>query len=86
MSSPATPIASYRGVSPVAEQRGWNLALAFQEVLTAVVHDSSARLLNWLVAPDSSPSQRAEREEQLLRVAAARWLSWRTPSPGRGSS
>ncbi|MGA3212639.1 MAG: DotU family type IV/VI secretion system protein, partial [Terriglobales bacterium] len=37
MSSPATPIASYRGTSSGSEQRGWNLALAFQEVLTAVV-------------------------------------------------
>jgi RNA polymerase sigma-70 factor (ECF subfamily) len=45
--------------------------VAQEQVLTAVVHDSSARLQNWLVAPGSSPSQRAEREEQLLRVAAA---------------
>lgn len=37
MSSPATPIATYRGTSSGSEQRGWNLALAFQEVLTAVV-------------------------------------------------
>ena len=45
--------------------------VAQEEALAVVVNDSSARLLNWLVAPDSSPSQRAEREEQLLRVAAA---------------
>src|SRR5262249_5294401 len=45
--------------------------LAQEEALAAVVSDSSSRLQNWLVAPDSSPSQRAEREEQLLRVAAA---------------
>jgi type VI secretion system protein ImpK len=30
-------VASYRGTSSAAEQRGWNLALSFQEVLTAVV-------------------------------------------------
>jgi RNA polymerase sigma-70 factor (ECF subfamily) len=42
-----------------------------EEALAAVMNDSSARLQNWLVAPGSSPSQRAEREEQLLRVAAA---------------
>jgi RNA polymerase sigma-70 factor (ECF subfamily) len=45
--------------------------VAQEEVLAVVVNDSSARLQNWLVAPDSSPSQRAEREEQLLRLAAA---------------
>jgi type VI secretion system protein ImpK len=37
MSTQATPIASYRGSSGAADQRGWNLALAFQEVLTAIV-------------------------------------------------
>jgi RNA polymerase sigma-70 factor (ECF subfamily) len=42
-----------------------------QEEALAVVNDSSARLRNWLAAPDSSPSERAQREEQLLRVAAA---------------
>ncbi len=36
MSSHANPIASYRGTSPTAN-RSWNMALAFQEVLTAVV-------------------------------------------------
>jgi RNA polymerase sigma-70 factor (ECF subfamily) len=45
--------------------------VAQEQMLAAVVHDSSTRLQNWLVAPDSSPSQRVEREEQLLRVAAA---------------
>ena len=39
--------------------------------LGLLVSDSSARVQNWLVAPDSSPSQRAERAEQLLSVAAA---------------
>jgi type VI secretion system protein ImpK len=37
MSNPVTPLASYRGSSTASEQRGWNLALAFQEVLTAIV-------------------------------------------------
>jgi RNA polymerase sigma-70 factor (ECF subfamily) len=45
--------------------------VAQEETLAAVVHDSSARLHNWLAAPDSSPSERAQREEQLLRLAAA---------------
>ena len=45
--------------------------VAQEQLLTTVVQDSSARLQNWVVAPDSSPSQRAEREEQLLRVSAA---------------
>jgi len=37
MSNPVPLVASYRGSSSGSEQRGWNLALAFQEVLTAVV-------------------------------------------------
>jgi RNA polymerase sigma-70 factor (ECF subfamily) len=45
--------------------------VAREEALAVVVNDSSARLQNWLVAPDSSPSQRAARKEELLRVAAA---------------
>ena len=45
--------------------------VAREDALAVVVNDSSVRLRNWLVAPDSSPSQRAQREEQLLRVAAA---------------
>jgi RNA polymerase sigma-70 factor (ECF subfamily) len=39
--------------------------------LQALADESSARLEKWLVAQGSSPSQRAEREEQLSRVAAA---------------
>jgi type VI secretion system protein ImpK len=37
MSDLVTPIASYRGSSAAIDQRVWNLALAFQEVLTAIV-------------------------------------------------
>lgn len=36
-SSGVTPLGSYRGSSPALERRGWNLALGFQEVFTAVV-------------------------------------------------
>jgi RNA polymerase sigma-70 factor (ECF subfamily) len=45
--------------------------VAREEALAVVVNDSSIRLRNWLASPDSSPSQRAQREEQLLHVAAA---------------
>ncbi len=39
--------------------------------LEAQVHDSSARLADWLAADQSSPSQRAAREEELLALAQA---------------
>jgi RNA polymerase sigma-70 factor (ECF subfamily) len=55
----------------IRKARAQKRDVAQEEVLAAVVSDSSARLQNWLVAPDSSPSQRAQREEQLLRLAAA---------------
>jgi RNA polymerase sigma-70 factor (ECF subfamily) len=45
--------------------------VAQEEAIAVAVNESSTRLRNWLVAPDSSPSQRAERKEELLRVAAA---------------
>jgi RNA polymerase sigma-70 factor, ECF subfamily len=45
--------------------------VALEQSLEAVVSDSSARLHEWLAAPNSSPSQRAQREEQLLRVSGA---------------
>lgn len=38
--------------------------------LEAVLEQSSARLESWLAAGDTSPSRRAMRQEQLLRMAA----------------
>jgi RNA polymerase sigma-70 factor (ECF subfamily) len=55
----------------VRKARAQKRDVAQEVALAVVVNDSSAGLQNWLVAADSSPSQRAEREEQLLRVAAA---------------
>jgi RNA polymerase sigma-70 factor (ECF subfamily) len=39
--------------------------------LEAQLHESSARLADWLAADESSPSQRAAREEELLDLAEA---------------
>ncbi len=33
----AAPVGSYKGSSPALDPRGWNLAIAFQEVFTAIV-------------------------------------------------
>jgi len=63
MSSTATPIASYRGSSPALDVRGWNLALAFQEIFTAIV-----RLRYNLQAVSSADSFRAQTK-QALRIA-----------------
>jgi type VI secretion system protein ImpK len=38
-----TPLASYRGSTSALDTRGWNLALAFQEVFTAIVRLRSSR-------------------------------------------
>jgi type VI secretion system protein ImpK len=35
--SSVTPLASYRGSTSALDTRGWNLALAFQEIFTAIV-------------------------------------------------
>lgn len=63
MSSPAAPIASYRGSSPALDVRGWNLALAFQEIFTAIV-----RLRYNRQAVSSADSFRAQTK-QALRMA-----------------
>jgi RNA polymerase sigma-70 factor (ECF subfamily) len=42
-----------------------------EQPLEAQVHASSARLANWLAAEQSSPSQRAAREDELLALAEA---------------
>jgi RNA polymerase sigma-70 factor (ECF subfamily) len=45
--------------------------VALEKSLEAVLDQSSARLEAWLAADDSSPSQHAIRQEQLLRLAEA---------------
>src|SRR5262249_2644415 len=44
---------------------------ALERSLDAAMEDSAARLEGWLAADQSSPSQVADRHEQLLRLAEA---------------
>ncbi|HET9409533.1 MAG TPA: DotU family type IV/VI secretion system protein [Candidatus Sulfotelmatobacter sp.] len=62
-STQITPLGTYRGSSPALERRGWNLALCFQEVFTAVV-----RLRYNRQAVSNADSFRAQMK-QALRVA-----------------
>ncbi len=43
MNTQISPLASYRGASSAMDRRGWNLALSFQEVFTAIVRLRSRR-------------------------------------------
>jgi type VI secretion system protein ImpK len=63
LSTPGLPLGSYRGSSPALDRRGWNLALAFQEVLTAIV-----RLRFNRQTVSSAEAFRAQMK-QALRVA-----------------
>src|SRR5580700_9838561 len=62
-STHASPLGSYRGSSPALDRRGWNLALGFQEVFTAIV-----RLRYNRQAVSDAESFRAQMK-QALRVA-----------------
>ena len=62
-STQVTPLGSYRGSSPALDRRGWNLALGFQEVFTAVV-----RLRYNRQAVSDAETFRAQMR-QALRVA-----------------
>jgi type VI protein secretion system component VasF len=62
-SAQVTPLGSYRGSSPAMDRRGWNLALGFQEVFTAVV-----RLRYNRQAVQDAEAFRAQMR-QALRVA-----------------
>jgi type VI secretion system protein ImpK len=61
--TPVAPISSYRGSSPALDRRVWSLALAFQEIFTAIV-----RLRYNRQAVPNSDAFRAQMK-QALRVA-----------------
>jgi len=61
--STVTPIASYRGSRSALDARGWNLALAFQEVFTAIV-----RLRHDRQTVTNSEAFRAQMKQALLRA------------------
>jgi type VI secretion system protein ImpK len=61
--SSVTPIASYRGSTSALDTRGWNLALAFQEVFTAIV-----RLRHNRQNVTNSEAFRGQMKQALLRA------------------
>src|SRR5215469_9844123 len=61
--SSITPIASYRGSTSALDTRGWNLALAFQEVFTAIV-----RLRHNRQNVTNSEAFRAQMKQALMRA------------------
>jgi type VI secretion system protein ImpK len=61
--STVTPIASYRASRSALDTRGWNLALAFQEVFTAIV-----RLRHDRQTVTDSEAFRAQMKQALLRA------------------
>jgi type VI secretion system protein ImpK len=58
-----TPLASYRGSTSALDTRGWNLALAFQEVFTAIV-----RLRNNRQQVTNSEAFRTQMKQALQRA------------------
>jgi type VI secretion system protein ImpK len=63
MATNVSPLGSFRGASPALDRRGWDLALAFQEVFTAIV-----RLRYNRQAVSNAESFRAQIK-QALRIA-----------------
>ncbi len=61
--SSVTPLASYRGSATALDTRGWNLALAFQEVFTAIV-----RLRHNRQSVTNADAFRAQMKQALIRA------------------
>jgi len=61
--SSVTPLASYRGSTSALDTRGWNLALAFQDVFTAIV-----RLRHNRQTVSNADAFRAQMKQALLRA------------------
>ena len=60
--------------------------VAREQPLEALMERSSARLEAWLAADQTSPSQRAARQEQLLRLAEGSGPTPGGPADGRGAA
>jgi RNA polymerase sigma-70 factor (ECF subfamily) len=58
-------------VDAVRRERAWKRDVALERSLDGALADSSGRLAEYLSANGSSPHERAERHETLLRLAAA---------------